>query len=55
MKLVKKSERVLPKKVTRVWVTEEVDGKTVKRKLFTCYDIALDEIERIMLSNFNEK
>lgn len=42
-------------KKTVLWCAEIVDGKTVRRKQFTIYDVPLTEIQAILLKEFKIK
>ena len=63
MKLIKKGNRKPSK--TIVWLVEK-NGESVskgiqnrgfkdRRKQFTCYDTTIEEIEKLILVNFEEK
>jgi len=54
MKLVKKGEKQ-PIEKTSIWVEQFVAGKVVKRKLFTCYNTTLEEVETCLLKTFEQK
>ena len=39
---------------TTCWVEEKRNGKIVKRELFTCYDVTLSEIRKLLMSAFDK-
>lgn len=54
MKLIKKGQNK-PAHKTRVWVTEHIGGKIVKRQLFTIDETSLADIKHLLVRNFDKK
>ena len=54
MKLIKKGTKK-PTLKTTCWVEETRNKKIVKRELFTCYDVTLKDIRKLLLSYFDKK
>jgi hypothetical protein len=54
MKLIPKGTKK-PTLKTTIWVEEKKNGKTIKRELFTCYDVTLKDIRKLLLSAMDKK
>lgn len=54
MRLIPKGTKK-PTLKTTIWVEEHRNGVIGKRELFTCYDVSLSDIRKLLLSAMDKK